>query len=119
MNSPISERPAPLVEVKARAPAHAAPITMPAAASSSSAWMIEKRFLPVFGSLRNWWQNAVNASTSEVDGVIGYHAATVAPAYTHPSAAAVLPSITIESLLPSMGARRTGRGQSKCSRAYL
>jgi len=28
-----------------------------------------------------------------VDGVIGYHAATVAPANTQPSAAAVLPSI--------------------------
>ena len=32
---------------------------------------------------------------SEVDGVIGYQAATVAPAYTQPSAAAVLPSISM------------------------
>ena len=80
MNSLISDSPAPLVEVKARAPAHAAPITIPAAASSSSAWMIANRFFPVSGSLRNWWQKAVKASTSEVDGVIGYQAATVAPA---------------------------------------
>ena len=31
----------------------------------------------------------------DVEGVMGYHAATVAPAYTQPSAAAVLPSIRI------------------------
>ena len=42
--------------------------------------MIAKRFLPVSGSLRNWWQKPVKASTSDVDGVIGYQAATVAPA---------------------------------------
>ena len=40
MNSFISEMPGPEVGVKARAPAHDAPITMPMAASSSSAWMI-------------------------------------------------------------------------------
>ena len=80
MNSVMSDSPAPLVEVKARAPAHPAPITMPAAANSSSACTMAKRFLPVSGSLRNWWQKAVKASTSEVDGVIGYQAATVAPA---------------------------------------
>ena len=38
-------------------------------------------------------QNSLNASITDVDGVIGYHAATVAPAYTQPSAVAVLPSI--------------------------
>ncbi len=40
MNSFISEMPGPEVGVKARAPAHDAPITMPTAASSSSAWMM-------------------------------------------------------------------------------
>ena len=38
MNSCISEMPGPEVAVKARAPFHAAPITMPIEASSSSAW---------------------------------------------------------------------------------
>ena len=37
MNSCISEMPGPEVAVKARAPFQAAPITMPIAASSSSA----------------------------------------------------------------------------------
>ena len=36
---------------------------------------------------------ALNASISEVEGVIGYQAPTVAPANTQPSAAAVLPSM--------------------------
>ena len=37
MSSPISEMPGPDVEVNARAPFQLAPITMPMAASSSSA----------------------------------------------------------------------------------
>ena len=36
----MSEIPGPAVDVKARAPFHDAPITMPMAASSSSAWRI-------------------------------------------------------------------------------
>ncbi len=46
MNSCISEMPGPDVAVKARAPFQAAPITVPMAESSSSAWMMAKRFLP-------------------------------------------------------------------------
>ena len=40
MNSCMSEMPGPEVQVNARAPFHAAPITMPIEASSSSPWMI-------------------------------------------------------------------------------
>ena len=47
MNSFISEMPGPLVAVKARAPFQFAPITMPIAASSSSAWITAKLLLPV------------------------------------------------------------------------
>ena len=39
----------------------------------------------------------MNASASDDDGVIGYHAATVAPPYTQPSAAALLPSMKMRS----------------------
>ncbi len=46
MNSCISEMPGPEVAVNARAPFQAAPITMPIAASSSSACTIAKRLLP-------------------------------------------------------------------------
>ena len=46
-NSCISEMPGPEVAVKARAPFQPAPITMPIEASSSSAWTIAKRALPV------------------------------------------------------------------------
>ena len=49
--------------------------------------------------------------------MIGYQAATVAPAYRQPEAAAVLPSMSTESLVASMGESRMGSGQSKCSRA--
>ena len=41
MNSLISEMPGPDVGVKDRAPFHDAPITMPMAESSSSAWMMQ------------------------------------------------------------------------------
>ena len=41
MNSLMSEMPGPLVGVKARAPIQEAPMTMPAAASSSSAWIMQ------------------------------------------------------------------------------
>src|SRR6476661_9147229 len=109
----MSEMPGPAVGVKARAPAQDAPITMPIAASSSSAWRIAKRLRPVSGSRRYFWQKLLNASINDVAGVIGYHAPTVAPAYRHPSAAAVLPSIRIESLVLSSGASRIGRGHAE------
>ena len=50
---------------------------------------------------------------SEVDGVIGYQAATVAPAYTHPSAAAVLPSIMMWPAVSSIFSTCSGSGQAK------
>ena len=109
--------PGPEVAVKARAPFHMAPITMPIAASSSSAWMKAKFLRPVCLSTRMRSQNILKASISEVDGVIGYQAATVAPAYTHPSAAAVLPSIMMCPAVCSRGATCSGSGQVKFARA--
>jgi hypothetical protein len=44
----------------------------------------------------------LNASISDVDGVMGYHAPTVAPAKTPPSAAAELPSMMMEPLVASV-----------------
>ena len=70
----------------------------------------QKLFLPVSGSLRYFSQNILNASITEVDGVIGYQAATVAPAYTQPSAVAVLPSIRILSPLAFIFSRWNGSG---------
>src|SRR4030095_11885786 len=93
MNSFISEIPGPLVGVNARAPFHIAPITAPIAASSSSHWTMTKLRSPVCGSTRHFGQKLLNPSMTDVDGVIGYHAPTVAPAYKQPSAAAVLPSL--------------------------
>jgi hypothetical protein len=81
MNSLISEIPGPLVGVNARAPAHPAPITMPAAASSSSACTMQYRCCgPSPGRCGSAGRSGVNASISDVDGVIGYQAPTVAPA---------------------------------------
>jgi hypothetical protein len=113
----MSEMPGPEVAVKARAPFHIAPITMPIAASSSSAWMKAKFLAPVSRSTRMRSANILNASINEVDGVIGYHAATVAPANTHPSAAAVLPSIMMWPAVPVIGSTRSGSGQGKVARA--
>src|SRR5438046_8653072 len=79
MNSCINEMPGPEVQVKARAPFQAAPITMPIEASSSSAWTIAYLCCPVALSTRYFRQCFWNASASEDDGVIGYHAQTVAP----------------------------------------
>ena len=63
-------------------------------------------------------QNILKASISEVEGVIGYQAATVAPANTHPSAAAVLPSImTVTGGLRSSFSTCSGSGQAKVARA--
>ncbi len=79
MNSVISDTPGPEVAVKARAPFHPAPVTMPIEAISSSAWMIAKRFSPVAGSTRYLRQYLSKASATDDDGVIGYQAHTVAP----------------------------------------
>ena len=57
-NSLISEMPGPLVGVNARAPFQLAPSTMPIAASSSSAWMMQYCCLPVSGSMRKRSQSA-------------------------------------------------------------
>src|SRR5688572_9374219 len=103
--------PGPEVAVKARAPFQDAPSTMPMAASSSSAWMKANDFLPVAGSTRQRSANALYASITDVEGVIGYHAATVVPAKRHPSAAAVLPSIITWPAVRSILSTRSGKGQ--------
>ena len=100
-----------------RAPFQLAPSTMPMAESSSSAWITAKLFLPVSGSTRSFWQTLLNASISDVEGVIGYHGATVAPAYTQPRAAAVLPSIMMNPLVLSMRSTRSGSGQGRLALA--
>src|SRR6188474_3500361 len=116
MNSFMSEMPGPLVGVNARAPAQLAPITMPAAESSSSACTTTNLFFPLASSRRYIEQKRRNASMSDVDGVIGYHAPTVAPAYTQPSAAAVLPSIMMwPDVLPS-DLTRSGSGHVRFAR---
>ena len=79
MNSLISEMPGPEVQVNAREPFHAAPITMPIEASSSSACTIANLFFFVSLSTRSLRHQLPKASASEDEGVIGYHAATVAP----------------------------------------
>ena len=79
MNSVISEMPGPEVAVKARAPFHDAPTTMPIEASSSSPWTMAYLALPVSGSCRSFLQWLAKASASDDDGVIGYQAQTVAP----------------------------------------
>src|SRR5258706_13121688 len=79
MNSVISEMPGPDVAVNARAPFQLAPITMPIEASSSSACTIANLLRPLAGSTRCFWQYLMKASASDDDGVIGYHAQTVAP----------------------------------------
>src|SRR6201994_3999637 len=72
INSCISEMPGPEVAVKARAPFHDAPITMPIEANSSSPCTMAYFALPVCGSCRSFLQCAPNASASDDDGVIGY-----------------------------------------------
>src|SRR5580765_5205605 len=104
MNSDMSEMPGPLVAVKARAPFQPAPVTIPMEASSSSAWMIANLFLPVSLSTLNLRQYLEKASARDDEGVIGYHAHTVAPPYTAPKAAAALPSMKMRS--PTVSALR-------------
>src|ERR1700743_2991646 len=74
INSCISEMPGPEVAVKARAPFHDAPITMPIEANSSSPCTMAYCALPVTGSWRSFLQWLVKASASDDDGVIGYQA---------------------------------------------
>ena len=102
--------------VKARAPFQAAPITMPIAASSSSAWTTALRRLP---SASTWNLRACfsKASASEVEGVIGYQAATVAPAKTQPSPAASLPEIMILPLVSFAARTLSGNGSVKVLKA--
>src|ERR1700676_5443485 len=97
MNSCIREMPGQEVAVKARAPFHDAPITMPIEASSSSPCTMAYLALPVLGSCRSFLQWLAKASASDDDGVIGYQAQTVAPPKTAPSAAALLPSMKMRS----------------------
>src|SRR6187397_342231 len=107
MNSVISDTPGPEVVVNARAPFQPAPTTMPMEAISSSAWITANLFLPEAASTRSFMQYFWNASASEDEGVIGYHAHTVAPPYTQPSAAAVFPSTKMRS--PTLSACFTCR----------
>src|SRR5947207_11583438 len=105
MNSVISDTPGPDVAVNARAPFQPAPTTMPMDAISSSACTMAYLFCPVALSTRYLPQYFWNASASDDDGVIGYHAHTVAPPYTQPSAAAALPSMKMR--LPTASRRST------------
>src|SRR5215467_10082017 len=109
----MSDTPGPDVQVKARAPFQAAPMTMPIEESSSSAWTLAQRALPVAGSVRKRLQCRAKASAIDDDGVIGYQAATVAPPYTHPSAAALLPSMKIRSRTALVRRTRMSSGQSR------
>ena len=70
----INEMPGPEVDVNARAPFQDAPITMPMAASSSSACRIRQLFLPVSGSLRYFSQKPrerVHHGSRRRDGIPG------------------------------------------------
>src|SRR5271166_4820698 len=99
--------PGPAVAVIERAPAQAAPITMPTAASSSSACTIANVALPS-GPMRYSFMYSIIVSTSDDEGVIGYHVTTVQPANMHPIAAAELPSIMILPFVLSMRAMAKG-----------
>src|SRR4030088_1332657 len=84
--------PGPDVAVNAPAPFHAAPITIPIEASSSSACTIATLLCLVTGSIRSRRQGPVKASASEEDGLYGTQPQTLAPRETAPKAAAELPS---------------------------
>src|SRR5215207_7769799 len=70
-------------------------------------------------SWRSRLQWLVNASASDDEGVIGYQAQTLAPPYTAPSAAALLPSTKI--LLPTLFERSilipSGQGRFCCAKS--
>src|ERR1700745_637799 len=95
--------PGPAVAVIDLAPAHPAPSTMPMAASSSSACTMANVALPS-GPMRYSFMYSIIVSTSEDDGVMGYHVTTVHPANMQPSAAAEFPSMMI---LPAVSFMRS------------
>src|SRR6202451_4756278 len=95
--------PGPAVAVMERAPAQAAPITLPAAANSSSACTTANVALPS-GPMRYSFMYSIIVSTSDDDGVIGYQVTTVHPANMQPKAAAELPSMMI---LPAVAFMRS------------
>ena len=64
--------------VSARRPAQPAPMAMPTAASSSSAWTTAKVCLPS-GPTRCFLRNSSAYSARLLDGVIGYQVSTLAP----------------------------------------
>src|ERR1043166_7982304 len=99
----IEKHPGQDVEVIERAPVQPAPSTMPAAASSSSACTTANVALPS-GPMRCSFRYSISVSTSELDGVMGYHVTTVTPANMQPRAAAALPSIMI---LPAVSFMRS------------
>ena len=70
MNSVISEMPGPEVAVNARAPFQLAPITIPMAANSSSAWIMAYFLAPVPASIRKRLQYLSKLSTTDVEGVM-------------------------------------------------
>ena len=86
--------PGPAVAVILRAPAQPAPMTMPMAASSSSACTMANVALPS-GPMRCSFMYSIIVSTSEDEGVMGYQVTTVHPANMQPRAAAELPSMII------------------------
>jgi hypothetical protein len=67
---------------------------------------------PVSGSTRSLSAKLLNASISEVDGVIGYQPATVAPAYTHRAGGGVAVDHDVAAVL-SIFSTRSGSGQLK------
>src|ERR1700690_1018826 len=95
--------PGPAVAGMERAPAQAAPITMPMAANSSSACTTANVALPS-GPMRYSFIYSIIVSTSDDAGVIGYQVTTVHPANMQPIAAAELPSMMILPLVLSMRA---------------
>src|SRR5258708_38843898 len=86
INSVISEMPGPEVAVKARAPFHDAPITIPIEASSSSPCTMAYFALPVSGSGRSFLQWLAEGSARGGDGVVGYEGQTGTTATARPSA---------------------------------
>src|SRR5690606_15058324 len=100
--------PGPEVDVIARAPAQLAPITMPSAAISSSAWTTANDAFPVSLSVRYLRSRSISVSQSDDEGVIGYHETTVTPAIRQPMAAAAFPSIRIFPVVAFIRSARIG-----------
>ena len=91
INSDIKEIPGPLVHVMPRPPAQPAPITIPAAASSSSAWITAQVEPPSSASLSSG-SHLIMPSARDDDGVIGYQDNMLIPPKIEPNAIASLPS---------------------------